>query len=356
MFDFAIIPITMIMMGCCANVVSLEAIIKADATQSQMVTFSQFVFVAFMAFLTNIQWSRVKPLPLYVPTGFLKRKIPLRIYGLMVSIFFVLCILNNWALSFNISLPFHMIFRSSSLLATVVISAIFYKRKFTFKQIVSLIMVTVGITMATFGSTPDHKKAINIGEDSASIVSFIIGITMLTVAMFLSSILGLIQETSYANYGKDCHRETIFYSHFLALPFFALFTKDLTKNILANNNSPAIGGDIPFIQDIPSLWFYLLVNVVTQYICIQGVFILTGKTSTLTCTLVISLRKFISIIISVLYFQNPFTPMLWVATVLVLVGTFIYSDPFKAKDKAPPSPPPPQAIKEKEKEKIKKQQ
>ncbi|EFA78126.1 palmitoyl-protein thioesterase 1 [Heterostelium album PN500] len=267
MFDFALIPITMIMVGCCSNVISLEMIIRQDSSQSQLITFLQFTFVVFISFLTNIHWKRVF-LCFYVPNGFLKRKIPMRTYALMVSIFFIVSILNNWALSFNIALPFHMIFRSSSLLSTVVISMLYFKKEFTMKQIISLLMVTIGITMATLSSVPEHKKKITFEEtDTASIITFIIGITMLTIAMFLSSVLGLIQENTYKDHGKDCHRETIFYS------------VDLTASVVANNQSAPLGLDIaylPILQTMPSQWFYLLINVVTQYICIQGVFILTA--------------------------------------------------------------------------------
>ncbi|EGG24692.1 Putative Permease [Cavenderia fasciculata] len=350
----AFIPFAMIFGGCCSNVISLELIINSgsrhytillkliininllhtlrqDTKQSNLITFAQFAFVAFISLFFNLRWKKIVPL-LYVPIGLQPRKIPLSSYALMVFIFFLVSILNNWALSFNIGLPFHMVFRSSSLISTVVIGSIFFKKQYTMKQVVSLLMVTLGITIATLNSVPESKKQnMSLLEQQESFFNFLIGITMLTVAMFMSSVLGLIQEHTYRLYGKQCHKETIFYSHILALPFFMIFYSELQDNILANNHS--IPMDFPLLGiSVPSMWIYLLINVVTQYICIQGVFILTGKTSTLTCTLVISIRKFISIIFSVIYFNNPFTSTLWTCTALVLLGTFIYSDPFKKKE------------------------
>lgn len=73
------------------------------------------------------------------------------------------------------------------------------------------------------------------------------------------------------------------------------------------------------------IWLYLLANVVTQYICISGVFMLTGNVSPLTTNLVIAVRKFASLAISVFYFGNLFTATHWMAAIAVFFGTFLYS-------------------------------
>jgi UDP-xylose/UDP-N-acetylglucosamine transporter B4 len=56
------------------------------------------------------------------------------------------------------------------------------------------------------------------------------------------------------------------------------------------------------------------------------VFILTTECASLTVTLVVTLRKFVSLIISILYFQNPFTLYHWVGTAFVFGGTLIFTD------------------------------
>ncbi len=45
--------------------------------------------------------------------------------------------------------------------------------------------------------------------------------------------------------------------------------------------------------EVPTIWLHLAANVITQYICISGVFLLTGSLTPLSTTLVISIRKFI---------------------------------------------------------------
>jgi len=58
---------------------------------------------------------------------------------------------------------------------------------------------------------------------------------------------------------------------------------------------------------MPSMLLYLIGNIITQYVCISAVFVLTTECASLTVTLVVTLRKFLSLLFSILYFNNPFT-------------------------------------------------
>lgn len=63
-----------------------------------------------------------------------------------------------------------------------------------------------------------------------------------------------------------------------------------------------------------------------RYVCIRGVFILTTECASLTVTLFVTLRKFVSLIFSILYFQNPFTLWHWLGTLFVFIGTLMYTE------------------------------
>lgn len=77
---------------------------------------------------------------------------------------------------------------------------------------------------------------------------------------------------------------------------------------------------------LPILWIFLLLNVTTQYMCINNVYILTTECQSLTVTLVITLRKFFSLIFSIIYFNNPFTPAHWIGSAMVFIGTLMFSE------------------------------
>lgn len=74
-----------------------------------------------------------------------------------------------------------------------------------------------------------------------------------------------------------------------------------------------------FIPDVP-------LPHLSRYVCIRGVFILTTECTSLTVTLVVTLRKFVSLIFSILYFHNPFTAWHWLGTAFVFMGTLMYTE------------------------------
>ena len=74
------------------------------------------------------------------------------------------------------------------------------------------------------------------------------------------------------------------------------------------------------------MWAYLICNMLTQYCCIRSVFVLTTECSSLIVTLVITLRKFISLLFSIIYFRNDFTLNHCIGTASVFIGTFLFSN------------------------------
>ena len=154
------------------------------------------------------------------------------------------------------------------------------------------------------GSTDDAPS----GE--ADLSTWLVGISMLTAALFMSAILGHLQELSYRTYGKDgvskssLAGESKLYSHLLALPLFLTQVSDIQNHVEIFSASEPLRGliarstdRIPTslltspLGDVPILYVYLFLNVFTQYICISGVYKLTAVSSTLTCTLTLTVRK-----------------------------------------------------------------
>jgi solute carrier family 35 (UDP-xylose/UDP-N-acetylglucosamine transporter), member B4 len=85
--------------------------------------------------------------------------------------------------------------------------------------------------------------------------------------------------------------------------------------------------DLPIIPvGMPIIWLYLIANMITQYFCISSVYVLTTECSSLIVTLVVTLRKFTSLIFSILYFKNPFTFYHWTGFFLVFFGTVIFTE------------------------------
>lgn len=113
--------------------------------------------------------------------------------------------------------------------------------------------------------------------------------------------------------------------HLLPLPGFLLLYNNIAEHMAIASASESVS--IPLVGvSLPILWIYLILNCLTQYLCISSVFVLTTECTSLTVTLVVTLRKFISLLFSIVYFSNPFTIYHWIGTALVFLGTMIFTE------------------------------
>lgn len=109
------------------------------------------------------------------------------------------------------------------------------------------------------------------------------------------------------------------------MPPFLLYASSIWNHAVISLQSEPLTVPV-FNFTIPELIFYLILNVITQFMCISSVYVLTTECSSLTVTLVLTLRKFLSLMFSIMYFKNPFTIWHWFGTALVFIGTLIFSE------------------------------
>jgi UDP-xylose/UDP-N-acetylglucosamine transporter B4 len=174
--------------------------------------------------------------------------------------------------------------------------------------------------------------------------SFTTGLVILFVAQSLSAVMGLYTEETYRVYGPQW-KENLFYSHLLSLPLFVPFLPSITRQFMKLANSPplplAIPGVVePSVQEllakirIPNQLFYLVLNVLTQYACIRGVNLLAAASSALTVTIVLNIRKLVSLLLSIWLFGNQLAVGTLLGAVVVFSAGGLYS-----LDKGKPKPP-----------------
>jgi len=82
---------------------------------------------------------------------------------------------------------------------------------------------------------------------------------------------------------------------------------------------------LPIPVVIPRLIFFLIINVVTQYLCVRGVNRLTAISSALSIAIVLNIRKFTSLALSVVVFGNPLPMGVKVGATLVGAGAAWYA-------------------------------
>uniref|UniRef100_A0A158P6L9 UAA transporter n=1 Tax=Angiostrongylus cantonensis TaxID=6313 RepID=A0A158P6L9_ANGCA len=259
-----------------------------------LMTFSTFLFIACQGLIFTSKFLTVH------------NKIPLRGYTLTVIMFFVVNVVNNQALNFHVPVPLHIIFRSGSLLANLLLSVVLLKKNYTLKKYLSVLAITMGIVICTLATSDLEKESgLSFEEAAKHYREWSIGIAMLIFALLASAYLAICQQRMYENYGKH-PEEAMFVTHAVSLPFFAFMGVDIVAAVRKFNASPPLelaGATIP----VPSLWMDLLLSCILQYYCIRFVYRLNAEVEALTVTLVVTLRKFLSLVVSIWWFQNPFT-------------------------------------------------
>jgi len=337
----AVIAIFVCLISCCCNVVFLELLVRKDPGIGNLVTFSQFLIISVEGFVFTTKFGTIKP------------KVPFNSWLVLVIMYFLVSVTNNYALSYHIPMPLHMIFRAGSLMANMIMGMALLGKRYKKVKYISVVMITIGIATCTVMSATsrvslktgkavfsepisvngsekltEEAKKLNIAmekeAESLRVNQMMTGIGLLTFALFLSARMGIYQEVISRKYGKHA-KEALFYTHALPLPGFLFLAPDIYHHWQICVASELV--QIPVLGiDVPIMILHLIGNVIPQYFCICAVFVLTTECTSLTASLVITFRKFLSLLFSIWYFQNPFTVVHWIGTVLVFCGIILFTD------------------------------
>lgn len=249
----------------------------------------------------------------------------------------------------------------------MIVGYFFNARRYSRGQILSVSMLTIGVAVAAMADAQAKGQSIDIGDGDGdtAMTNTVIGFSILALAMILSAFQGIYADRLYAFYGRDHWKEALFYSHLLSLPLFFSTWSKLYSQWLVVSESPSLlsqlgvpasaskgmgmspnrlasgfGDNVlsfsilemvhnyPAIQalldTIPIQVAYLLMNALTQYLCIRGVHLLSAKSSSLTVTVALNIRKLVSLLISIYLFGNQLGSGVLLGAVLVFVGGALY--------------------------------
>ena len=248
------------------------------------------------------------------PRFLLAPQIPVTNYIKVTVLFFTSNVCNNVALSYDVDMPTLVVIRSGSLVANMAVSLIAFRRHYPASKYVSVAMVTVGVLLST-AATAQLKTS---GETSGDLGRWSFGMLLLLFGLFGSATTGVFQEKLFTTFGKH-PKEALFYSHFLGIFGFLISYQNIAKSVVDFSNSPPMHG-------VPSAWVYCSVYVGVLNVCMQSIYYLLSEWSSLAVTLVTTVRKFLSLILSIVLFGNPFTVQHWLAAALVFTGSAIYTE------------------------------
>ncbi|KAJ6482123.1 UAA transporter, partial [Mycena vitilis] len=361
-----------------SNAITLEQLTTLYPLSGSLITAFQFLIVSLHGIPNHVAWTRYGP-------RFKPHRIPLRAYLVQVALFYLISLLNNAAFSYRIPMSVHIIFRSGGLVTTMLLGWLIRGQRYTLGQVSSVLAVTLGVALTTLSASGGKSVSTDSGAD---LYTYLQGISILTIALFLGGCLGLVQDYTYSKYGRPAlesesektpattpaptWQESMFYLHSLALPMFFFLRRDITSQLESINAGPRSSFPLPLpravisallvpppfslpfsllsalddkssrpitlhrsftgaapglVLALPQAYLPLLLNTVTQLLCVAGVHRLTTRVSALTVTLVLVVRKAASLVISVWMGRGNTVDqrLMWTGAAMVLAGTVGYS-------------------------------
>nr|CCC94289.1 conserved hypothetical protein [Trypanosoma congolense IL3000] len=342
MYD-ALPGLCLVLGGCQANMFLLELIMAGSPNTMYALTFLQYVIVALFT------------LPLILAPGSpsggfrvlslrLRRRRLLAWHKLLVGVSaWVMSVSANLVFNMYISIPVHATFRSLPLLMNMLVGFLFMKKRYTVSQVMcgstitlGLVLLTVEKSRRTSGASPNSGGG---SQPSHEYFWWVCGIAILFFTTVLSTALSLLQEHMYdtarrrekeleaGNKRSDASveealamaapapspmwAEALFFSHAVGIPLFFLQPHRLL---------------VEFASVSPDDYVNFLLNAITQFMCVMGVYVVNSQTSALTLVLILTLRKLGTFTLSVIYFEHwhHFTATEWLAMFAALGASALY--------------------------------
>ncbi|KAK5015966.1 golgi uridine diphosphate-N-acetylglucosamine transporter [Cryomyces antarcticus] len=322
---------------------------QLTSTEGLLITFFQFLFTAVAAYPSQASFGKNTS-----AFGLKPPVVPIKRWALIAAMFWGINMLNNWAFAFNISVPVHIILRSFGSVTTMAAGAL-QGRRYSALQVVSVALLTVGVGVSAWADASSKgadlsSTASASPSSTTSTTDFTQGLLVLLIAQLLSAYMGIYVQDTYSLY-RASWLENLFYSHFLSLPLFLPLTPTLRRQYARLAATPPLrlqlGLHDPFsgataatsistrsplvptavrtlLGAAPAGLLYLVLNALTQLACISGVNVLSARSSAVTVTIVLNIRKLVSFLLSAALFGHRFPPAMLLGAALVFGSGALY--------------------------------
>ena len=334
--------------GCCSNVYTLESLISASPSSGSLITALQFLLVTLFTLPRHASLSAG-------PRNFFlkERNIPLRKWIVYTAYFLLINVLNNTAFNYKISVPLHIILRSAGPVTTMLAGRLVKGRMYPVQKVVAVVLLFAGVVVAAVSDAwakqaeihaavvDNHEATTEAADSTGAAWTQAPGFALLASALILSACMGLYTDDMYATHGRstDVAAETLFYSHAMSLPYFIgqirlLFFEFV--NLLAvpahdinedKSSTSSVSLLDSFASILPRPALLLIANAATQLFCIIGVNRLSAQSSSLTVSIVLNIRKLISLLLSIVLFGNQLPLGVIVGATVVFLGGGLYALP-----------------------------
>jgi solute carrier family 35 (UDP-xylose/UDP-N-acetylglucosamine transporter), member B4 len=319
--------------GCCSNVYIFEKLLHVSSQITTLITFSQylFIFVLMSIYLWYVRfWDEFTETITIKNENDVVQEVQITrkrtIYDTFSYEFMIPLVgqvvsshLNNDVFRYDLPMPTHIIFRSSQAVSTLFFGWCFWHKTYGILKIVGSALIAIGVVLFTL------DVQIKPQADATAQQNSIIGISILMVITVMNSLCSLYKEQVYQRKDQTDPtlirfdwKEIVYYNHMFGLIFYIPMCTQIYKEFCTFKDI------VDVVQDghVMGMLFY---NWVTQLVCIVGVNVLLFKVTALTLTIILLVKRFLSLLLSIVMFKAPVGTKGYMGIAFVFAGAVTYS-------------------------------
>lgn len=228
------------------------------------------------------------------------RRIPYKTYFLLAFLTLGTMGFSNASVGY-LNYPTQVIFKCCKLIPVMAGSILIQGKKYGPLDFGAAVLMCIGLTLFTLA---DSKIQPNFNTN---------GIFMISMALLCDAVIGNVQEKSIKTYGAP-NSEVVLFSYSIGFVYL-LVILGVTGNLMSG---------IEFFSENPKqLYGYAFIFSLTGYLGIQIVLTLVRISGAYAAVTVTTCRKAITIVISFIFFNKPFTLQYFWSGLLVVLGIYI---------------------------------
>lgn len=317
--------------SCSLNAYSYEIGVRYARDAGQLISFVQMLGVALLttpqaARELRTHWRQQQRYRLHSP----------RTWALFMGYFLTFygtAFLINLSVELGVSIQLVHVSRAGTLVATLILSVIFQRKRYTAVQYICVLLVSAGLVWAALALQATGTLSQSRRDALRASASLWVGIFLLVVNCFLSPVMGILQQLLIAPRpgatGDTLTRsELLCMQHWVAVLLFLIQAQEMEQASLVKNMKLLWRAPVPLSGaggGTPGE-LLLMVNTMTQYLCMRSVIQMqVTSRSILYVQLVTALRKLANFLLSAQLFGTKMHGFQWMSLLLVFGGTLGYA-------------------------------
>lgn len=263
-----------------------------------------------------IIFSSITVLLLFHPTE--KDATPFAYYTVSGILVGLTMVASNLALKW-VTYPMQVIFKSAKPISVMFIN-LFMCKRYTIQRYVFVMLIVVGVVLFKLF---ESKEKSTTKKDSDEHLQQWYGIGVLTFSLAMDGLLGALEDKVRHQYKPSPHQMMVSICGWgsAALLIAAAATTEIIEVFKFASRHPTVLWQLGVLG---------LCGATGQLF----IFTMIACFGALSCSVTTTVRKFISVIFSIIFFGNPSTPVQWGATVIVF-GALLADAFFGKKSKKP---------------------